>query len=313
MQPSIVTVTLNPAFDKPLSVAALRLGSLHRVKVGPVVPSGKGINVARVAQAWGYPVTALALAGEGRAELGDFLTSCGVRHRVIPVPGRIRTNIKLLETAHGRMTELNEPGPEVPAAALVALRAELQELCTPGSVAVFSGSLPPGVPVDFYAACARELSARGVRVVVDATGEALRRACCERLYLLKPNRAEAEDLLGLSGGGEVTAAELMQGLLHFGAEHTILTLGAQGALFATQGRLLRTRPPQVEVGSAAGAGDTLLATYLVNWLTGRPFAQCAARATAAGACAARGEGTNLARPADVLQLEPAVQVDESSG
>lgn len=305
----IVAVTLNPSFDKALTVPELRPGSLHRVRLGPVVPSGKGINVARVVHAWGHPVTALALAGEGRDALASFLDGCGVPHHLVPIPGAIRTNIKLFEQEHGRMTELNEPGPAVDEGALAVLEAHLLELCRSASAVVFAGSLPQGAPSCLYARLATAVAGTGVLTVVDSSGAALRHALAAPLSLIKPNRCEAEELFAQAGvrPGQ-TERELMDSLLATGVSHVILTLGAKGALFAHGGEIIRAIPPKIRSGNAAGAGDALLATYLVGTLEGWPIAERVARATAAGAAAARTLGTDLATPQEVAELLPGVQL-----
>lgn len=287
----------------------LRPGSLHRVQLGPVIPSGKGINVARVAHSWGHPVTAIALTGEGRKTLAEFLDSHGINHVLIPVPGEIRVNVKVFEEIHGRMTELNEPGPAISADAVATLERYLQELCRGAGAVVFSGSLPPGAPPDLYARLVRRVVDAGIPAIVDASGAALRHALATPLFLLKPNRAEAEELLFASNPPpQASDDKLLELLLGFGVPHVILTLGADGALFAHGGRIIHAIPPLIEVGNAAGAGDALLATYLVGVLEGWSFMELVARSTAAGAAAARGLGTDLATPQDVADLLAGVRL-----
>lgn len=300
----IVTVTLNPAFDKALSVDALCPGALHRADTGPVVPSGKGINVARVVHAWGVPAVAVALAGAGGDRLAEFLASCGIDHCILPVAGEIRTNIKLYETKHQRMTEINEPGPIVTAQDLFQLEKTLLAFDHPEMV-VFSGSLPPGAPADTYARLARVLAERKVPVVVDTSGAALRCAVQEQLYAIKPNRLEASELAGPAACSDL---QLLAELNRFGIPHVILTLGAQGALFCSEGRTFSVAPPQIKAGNAAGAGDALLATYLTGVVLRWPLEQRLTRAVAAGAAAARGLGTDLATPQEVSDLEGLVQI-----
>ena len=302
----IVTVTMNPAFDKVLTVPKLVPGSLNRVRCGPLVPSGKGINVARVIHAWNYPVTAVALAGEGFERFGSFLTDCGVEHRLINVPGEIRTNIKLIEEQSGVMTELNEPGPVIGEAAIGKLKSELMRHCYQAEVVVLSGSLPPGVPAEFYEDLTRELNGYGVRVVVDASGPAMRHALKGSLFAIKPNRVEAQEILGAKDQPDTL---LMQQLQELGACHAILSLGSQGAYFAYGDHTLWAIPPRVRVANPAGAGDTLLATYLVGVLSGWSFRDCVARATAAAAATVRDLGGGVAGPADVRDFVDRVRIE----
>lgn len=302
----IVTVTLNPAFDKVLTLAQCQLGTLNRVQLGPHTPSGKGINVARVVQSWGYPVTALALAGEGSDRLDAFLTARNVPHRLVPVPGAMRTNIKLMEKTSGRMTEINEPGPTVNAESLAMLEEELVRLCRTAEVVVFSGSLPPGVPSDYYRRLVQIVDGLGVAAVVDSSGDSMRQAVQMPLLAMKPNRREAEDLVGRRGLGDT---ELMCELERLGATHTLLSMGASGALFAYHGQRIRAIPPPIKAGIASGAGDAMLATYLVGVLQQWPFEQIAVRATAAGTAAVRGLGNELTTPQDVADLVDSVRIE----
>jgi 1-phosphofructokinase len=304
----IVTVTLNPAFDKPLSVDRLRPGELHRCSVEAVVPSGKGINVARVLSRWGVHTKAIILAGEGATNFTDALAAEDIPCRVVPVDGQVRVNIKLFETTTGRMTELNEPGPHVSELDLKKLEQTLAEECVGASTVVFAGSLPTGASPDLYARLVELVVRLGCKAVVDTSGPALRLAAQKGLYAMKPNYSEAVELLGYPHHAEPSATDLLSSLADIRADHLILTLGANGAYFWTRDQIAYAIPPAVIVGNTAGAGDSVLATYLAGLELGWTLEERAARATAAGAAAVQGLGTDLCTPTTVQSLLPQVKV-----
>ncbi|MGI6542309.1 MAG: 1-phosphofructokinase family hexose kinase [Limnochordia bacterium] len=302
----IVTVTLNPAFDKPLSVDRLQPGGLHRVDVGPIVPSGKGINVSRVLRRWGVATKAVIMAGEGQTALVRSLTAEEIPCRVVPVAGQVRMNIKLFETAFGRMTELNEPGPLVEEADVQQLENALTEECVGARLVVFAGSLPVGAAPDLYSRLLNLVTRLGCKAALDTSGPALRLAAQERLYALKPNYREALELCGYPVGATPSVVELLSSLAKLDVEHLILTLGGDGAYFFAGSQLVRTIPPQVKVGNTAGAGDSVLATYLAGLELGWSLAERAAKATAAGTAAVQGLGTGLCTPEAAEALLPRV-------
>ena len=279
---SIVTVTLNPAIDRTVWIDRLEPGATHRTSMSRAAIGGKGINVARTAGRLGAPVVALGIAGEDQAaRIEQHLAARGIRARFLGIEGETRTNLKLIEQADGRMTEINGTGPEVGPAILDALAADLFETVARErpAVVVMAGSLPAGVPVDVYARWTRELrgSAGEVATIVDASDEPLTRAIGAGPFLVKPNHLEAETILGRAIGKGEDACRAAREIVELGPQAVLLSLGADGAV-AALGSAAEAFPAGAidavpgRLTTTVGAGDAMVARIAVE-LAGRDPAE----------------------------------------
>lgn len=310
----IVTVTANPATDRLVGLLeALERGGVVRSEAAHDDPGGKGVNVARVLHAAGVPVTAV-LPGASDEPLLAALESRGLPHRAVPVAGRLRVNLTLAEP-DGTTTKVNSPGPRLDAAEVDALTEAVVAAAIPGGWAVLSGSLPPGVPFDWYATTTTRLQQAGVRVAVDASGAALSEAVLQATPdLIKPNADELAELIGCDADdiehdryeAALRAQELRSSQ---GVGTVLLTLGGSGAVLATATGSWFCPPVPITVRSTVGAGDSSLAGYLIAEVAGCPPAECLASAAAHGAAAAALPGSALPAPHDLAELPEAVPVE----
>ena len=278
----IVTVTLNPAIDRTVWVDELVPGTTHRTADTRATFGGKGINVARVAAGIGAPVVAVGLVGDDQAApMEHELESLGVRARFIRVPGETRTNLKIIEQASGRLTEINGSGPEVTPPFIDALDAELMAVAEEGaSAVVFAGSLPLGVPPSIYARWTVTLRHAWpeLPVLIDTSDEALDLATRAAPFLVKPNRVEAEALTGELIDTAERAGEAALAIVRRGPSGVLLSLGSRGAVAAwgTEVRSLEALPLDGSDGqlqTTVGAGDAMVARIAVELARrdGRPI------------------------------------------
>ena len=173
----ILTVTVNAAVDKTLTVANLQLGHRHRAQQGLVMAGGKGVNVARALKRLGEPVIATGLAGgHNGARILDEMTAEGILNDFVRIRGESRTSTVVVDPTSSVQTEIYEYGPEVIEEELALLVEKLRYLSGAITTVVLAGSLPRKVPASFYAEIVRDMSKRKVRTVVDCDGEPLRRA-----------------------------------------------------------------------------------------------------------------------------------------
>ena len=172
----IVTVTMNAALDRSLTVPIFQLGHRHRASDVLVLAGGKGINVARALKRLDVPVVATGLAG-GRTgtRIVEELTAEAILNDFVRIHGESRTSTAVVDPTSGSYTEINEWGPKVTETELEVLMEKLHYLARAADLVVFAGSLPRGVGDDFYAEAMREISRRGVRVALDTEGQPLRR------------------------------------------------------------------------------------------------------------------------------------------
>lgn len=276
----ILTVTLNTALDITYRVRSLRPHTAHRVTEVTERPGGKGLNVARVLAALGHRVTVTGFTGgpTGRA-LRDHLTDTpGVVDALVPVTGPTRRTIAVVDTTTGDTTQLNEPGPEITPAEWAAFQEAYEVLLRSASAVALCGSLPPGVPVGAYAGLIRTARAAAVPVLLDTSGEPLRRGVAARPDIVKPN---AEELAELTGSHEPLQAS--RDARRRGAHSVVASLGAQGLLAHTPDGLWRAAPPRRVHGNPTGAGDSAVAGLLSGLVERLPWPERLARAVALSA------------------------------
>ncbi|MFC8075452.1 1-phosphofructokinase family hexose kinase [Streptomyces sp. NPDC057137] len=304
----ILTVTLNTALDITYRTAALTPHATNRVAEVSERPGGKGVNVARVLAALGHETVVTGFAG-GRT--GDALRELLAAERpadaLVSVAGTTRRTIAVVDEATGDTTQLNEPGPTVTAAEWAAFLASYEGLVARADAVALCGSLPPGIHVGAYAELVRLARAAGLPVLLDTSGEPLRRGIAARPDLVKPN---ADELAQLTGSREPLRAT--RDARRRGGRAVIASLGAAGMLAATPDGSWRAAPPKAVRGNPTGAGDSAVAGLLSGLVERLPWperlARAVALATATVLAPAAGEFDHEA----YAELLPQVAVTEQS-
>ena len=298
----IATVTLNPTIDGASEADEVR--PIHKIRTTNerYDPGGGGINVARVVRELGGEALVVYLAGGLTGEaLNRMLDAAGIERRCVPIEGLTRVSHTVFERCSRQEYRFVPEGPEIGPGEWRACLAAVEEL--DAEYVVASGSLPRGVPADFYARVADLVARRGARLVLDSSGEALRRALERGVYLVKPNLRELETAVGrrLASPGEqdVAAQELVR---NGAAEIVAVSLGADGALLATAHGVRRLAAPDVKPCSAVGAGDSFVGAITLALAEGRPREEAFALAVATGTATVLTMGTQLCRRADVERI-----------
>jgi 1-phosphofructokinase/tagatose 6-phosphate kinase len=308
----IVTVTLNAALDRTLSVPNFQQGHRHRASQGLTLAGGKGINVARALKRLDVPVVATGLAG-GRTgtRIVEELTSEAILNDFVRIAEESRTSTAVVDPMGGSFTEINEWGPRVQPEELELLREKLRYLSRDARAVVFAGSLPRDVEDAFYADAIRELNRAGVRTVLDAEGEPLRLALEAEPWLVAPNQHEAEALVGQELEDEDFLMAL-DAIADLGAR-TVLITRETGCFGLTREerppRRVHAVAPRVEPVSTVGAGDVLTAAFLAGRLDGKDFADSVRAAVAAATASVLDVGAGKFEPREAGRL--AAQVDVS--
>jgi 1-phosphofructokinase/tagatose 6-phosphate kinase len=308
----IITVTLNSAIDKTLSVPNFRLGRRHRTVEQTTMPGGKGVNVARVLKALGQPVIATGFTGGATGtRIVDQLTQLSVLSDFVRIREESRTNTAVIDPTNGEQTEINERGPKVSAQEVELFVDKLLYLAKGASMCVFAGSLPREVDTDIYAGLIRELRRLGVTSVVDTDGDPLRRAVRAEPDVISPNVLEAEELVGHEFTDDPDEwAIATREMCELGAREAIMTMG--------EGCFARMRPedggsdpalyrvrlasPTVEPRATIGSGDAFLAGFVAARYSGRNAADCLAYGVACGAESTQHLGAGLIDPERVARL-----------
>ncbi|OAH15771.1 1-phosphofructokinase [Streptomyces jeddahensis] len=303
----ILTVTLNTALDITYRVPSLRPHASHRVTEVTERPGGKGLNVARVLAALGHSVTVTGFAGggTGRALQETLTTVPGINDALIPVAGAPRRTVAVVDTATGDTTQLNEPGPVIAPAEWSAFLEAYEDLLRSSSAVALCGSLPPGVPVGAYAHLVRAARAASVPVLLDTSGEPLRRGIAARPDFVKPN---ADELAELTGSHEPVQAT--RDVRRRGARAVVASLGAEGLLAVAPEGHWRATPPGRVTGNPTGAGDSAVAGLLSGLVEHLPWPDRLARAAALSAATVRAPVAGEFDRAAYEELLPRVAVTE---
>jgi 1-phosphofructokinase len=310
----IATVTLNPAIDKSVIVRGFEVGKTNRGEVARVDAGGKGINVAKALKRLGATVCALGLvAGSNGRFILDVLSAEGIPADFVHVPGETRVNLKIHDPEKGTETELNEPGFQVTAEHLEELRRKIAAHAPECQVMVFSGSLPPNVPPEIFAELIHIAKGQGARCFLDTAGLGLKHGLAAGPFLIKPNRAEVEDLLKCTLRTRRELVEAARELMGMGSEEVLISLGAEGAVGVAGKEALFAQPPAVKVRSSVGAGDTMVAAMAYAGVEGLPFRQAFRMAVAASAATVAMEGTKVADLTSVQELIPQVTLEDADG
>jgi 1-phosphofructokinase len=307
----IITVTPNPSIDRTVTLGTpLTRGAVHRVTSATTEPGGKGVNVARALTLAGLDALAVLPAAD-TDPIVAALQASGVMFRCVPVTGVVRTNLAITES-DGTTTKLNEPGAALDDSARNALTRAVVEAAAHASWVVLSGSLPPGVPDDWYAEVVAILAPAACRIAVDtserpldALAASFGRAAPD---VIKPNAEELAGLVGASaeeleraaaaGDPEPVVVAARQ-LIDRGANAILVTLGAAGAVLVDQTGSWMATPPPIAPRSTVGAGDSALAGYLRAEVGGAEPPQRLQMAVAYGSAAAALPGSALPSPAQI--------------
>lgn len=303
-QQSIVTLTLNPTVDKSVSVD--RLMPEHKLRCHALrqEPGGGGLNVSRaIRQLGGESFALYTCGGLNGALLQQLLTDEGLRHQPLPLQGATRESFAVFEESTTQQFRFSLPGPQLRQSEWEQVFTTLQAITPRPAWLVASGSLPPGVPDDFYARLGEVGKALGMRVIVDTSGPALRALAAAEVFLLKPNLRELSQLLQQSLADEAEQERAIQELIATGhAQAVVLSLGGAGVLLATEKECVRLRSPIVPIKSKIGAGDSLVAGLTLALARDWPLSEAVRYGVAASAACVMTPGTELCHLKDTNRL-----------
>jgi 6-phosphofructokinase 2 len=300
----VVTFTPNPAIDVSTSVE--RIAPTRKLRCGAARrdPGGGGVNVARVINRLGGDVTALyPIGGATGGLLHRLIDQEGIRSMTVAVKEETREDFTVREETSGAQYRFVMPGPRFSEHEWQSCLDALAAIEGGAGIVVASGSLPVGVPDDFYARTARQVTNSGAKFILDTSGPPLAAALEEGVYLIKPSRGELCGLVGDALQGEVQCVAAARSLIKAGkTEIVALTLGHQGALLVTRDGALRAPPLAVKVVSAVGAGDSFLGALVWSLARGDEIRDAFRYGAAAGSAALLHPGTQLCSVADVHEL-----------
>lgn len=306
----IITVSLNPALDKTVTLPGFAVNTVNRVQNYRLDPGGKGINVSKVIKALGGKTLCLGvLGGAPGGFIKSALDSMELPNDMVITGEPTRTNIKIVDPVLGTNTDINEAGSPIREETLQAVWEKLTRVVQPGDTVVFAGKNPPGMADDQLATWIRQLKSLDVRICVDTVGEPMRLCLQERPDIIKPNKVELSEVLGRKLVSDRDILEAACNLVGQGVGLVAVSMGDQGAFFATKEQVIRAYSPKVSVASTVGAGDAMMAALAHYTAAGCSLEETARRATAVASAAVTCSGSQVAELDKILPLIDRVRVE----
>lgn len=306
----VVTVTMNPALDKTVTVDRFSPGSLNRIQEIRVDAGGKGINVAKVLHQFPIEVVAAGLIGgyQGKLVLGK-LQEIGVHSRFTEAQGETRVNLKVVDSMNQQTTELNEPGYTVDSAVLEQFISEFECLAEQASFIVLAGSLPPGIPTDLYKQLIEIGHKYSVRTILDADGEAFAQGIQAKPFAIKPNIHELEALFDRTFVSEAEVIDAARSLIGQGIQYVSVSMGADGSLLiGEEQKAVKAIPFPIKPLSTVGSGDSMVAAMVYCFSQNKSFEDIARWSSAAGTVTASKPGTEVCSHDEVVARLPLVHI-----
>lgn len=305
----ISTVTLNPALDKTIHISKLVPNDTNRVISIETDAGGKGINCSRMLKRLGAQTLALAYLG---GDTGDYirmvLEKVGIDLDVVSTARPTRTCIAVEESSNVPPTTFNERGGPIEHQELVTMIEKVKDISRKSSYVVFGGSVPTGINQDVYKVLIEIAQAGGAKTVLDADGEALSEGLKAKPFMIKPNRDEAERILGIQFESIADVARGSLSLAEQGIELVVISLGKQGAIACYENVIYYAVTPEVKALSTIGSGDSLIAGLLWALENGQSVQDALKSGCAAGVATAMSSGVDIGRKEDVDNLMGEVKV-----
>lgn len=307
--PLIVTATLNPSVDISYKLPVFRIDEVNRVEDVSKTPGGKGLNVSRVLKQLGEDVAATGFLG---GDLGNFIrkriTKLGIQDHFVPISGETRNCIAVIH--EGYQTEILEGGPEIQPGETERFLEKFAELAKKAEIITISGSLPKGLPANFYIDVLKVAKKANTPVLLDVNGKLLKETLQgdNQPFLIKPNREELNDLVGEFQGEDwrkVLGLPIFKGI-----EWVVVSLGAEGAIVKQRDDFYRVTIPKVKAINPVGSGDSVMAGFASGLRRGLQDEELIKYGIAMGVLNAMEEQTGCINPANLSWCMANIQVEK---
>lgn len=304
----ILTLTVNPAIDRNLTVDRLVFEDRAYILSTEESAGGRGYNASRVIHSFGGMTVAVATVGGRSGErLQQYFRNGGFPVEAVPIRAESRINLTITDQ-QGLTVKLNERGPHIAPEELARIEGVVEARLPKALWLMLCGSLPPGVPAGFYAGLVEHARRHNVKTLLDTDGEALEAGLEAKPAVVAPNQQEAERLLNralITRGNFLEAAERIRLM---GAESVVLSLGSRGAVGAQEGLRVEAIPPRIDAVCPIGAGDALAASFCWAMLKKNDFADALRWGVAAGTASAKLPGVSFASLAQTQEVYKLVEL-----
>lgn len=299
----IITVSLNPALDKTVTMPGFAVNTVNRVQTARLDPGGKGINVSKTVKALGGETLAIGiLGGASGGFIKAALDGMELPNDMVITEAVTRTNFKIIDPVLQTITDINEPGSPVSEETLKKVWEKLLRAVKPGDTVVFAGMNPPDMADTRLAEWVRQLRAMKIRTCVDTVGRPMTLAIAEQPDIIKPNRAELSEIMGRNLTTEKEILAAARELVDQGVGLVAASMGSAGGIFVTKDQALRGHSPKVRVTSTVGAGDSMLAALAHYTAAGCSLEETVRRAIAVSVATVTCPGSQIAELDRILPL-----------
>lgn len=295
----IYTITFNPALDYTLKVSNFKIGDINRTTTEKILPGGKGLNVSIVLKNLGVENTALGfIGGFTGKELKRKIEEKGIKTDFIEIENGItRINVKISSKSE---TAINGNGPQITEREIQLLLEKLQQI-NKNDIVILAGNIPKNIKNNIYEEICMILEKKGITYVVDATKELLLNILKYKPFLIKPNKEELEETFGVKIKSEEQIIIYATKMKELGAQNVLVSLGGKGAILVSEnGTIYNKCAPKGEVVSTVGAGDSMVAGFIVGYLKNHNYEEALKMGIASGSASTFSE--NLATKEDVEQI-----------
>lgn len=313
MKHLIVTVTLNPAIDRTVSVEDFCIDKVNRVKSIQRDAGGKGLNVSKTIKALGGESEALALLGGRNGQwISEEAARLGIKLTEVAVQGETRENIKIVDMINKTYTDLNEGGPISDDLLIADLMNKIESLVSQNDALVLSGSPLPGMPETIFKSIIERVSHKQIPVIVDVEGNYLKYAIEAGPTLIKPNIDELEAFLGKPLATVEAMVISARALIAAGVEYVVISRGEDGLLWVDKSQAIEAKGLKVEVKSTVGAGDAVVAALVMGLSEQKSPEEIMRRAVATATSVIMTEGSKTGALSNLESLEKQVVINRLS-
>lgn len=306
----ILVINLNASVDKRYKMKDLIKGEVMRAAEVDNTPGGKGIHVANVATILGEDCIATGyLGGKSGEFISEKLQDYGIKQDFVQVAGETRSCLAII-TDSGAQTEILEPGPTVTQEEQEAFLAKYQELLSKATVVAASGSMPKGLPGDFYGQLINLARKAGKPFLLDTSGEALIQGIKAQPYFVKPNNDEIKVLVGAELRSDEDIVHVLQKFMEDGIKLPVISLGAQGSMAGYNQHVYKITVPKIQCKNPVGSGDSFVAGIAVGIERGMAIEDVLSLGAACGTANAMEDESGFVRKEVVEELFPQIKIQQ---
>ncbi|HMD50651.1 MAG TPA: hexose kinase [Bryobacteraceae bacterium] len=304
----IITLTINPSIDRTVMVDRLVFEDRAYILSRSDSAGGRGINASCVLHSFGAKTMAIVPSGGPAGErFTKLLAKWDFPVKVVAIQKEIRTNLTIVDR-QGLTIKLNELGPLITATELARVEKAVETNLTQATWLMLCGSVPPGIPGDFYTKLIRLARDRNVKTLLDTDGDALLHGVEAGPTVVTPNQPEAERLLNRALITRAHFVEAATRIKAMGPDSVLLSLGSRGVIAVNENELIEAIPPRIDAVSPIGAGDALAAAYVWAATKKKDFAACVRWAVAAGTASTKLPGVQFPDLNQTKEIYKSVEV-----